>query len=145
MLNDRARDLLATRNIGVLATVSIRYPGFPFASVTPYALDENGQPLFLMSRLAVHTKNLLEHPEASLLVYDPEIEQDPLGSPRLNALGTVAVVPAEQLESAQSVYLEKHSQASQWISFGDFNLYRLTIQNIYYIGGFGQMGWVSNP
>lgn len=142
MLDDRARDLLASRHIGILATLSSKFPGYPFASVTPYALDGNGNPLFLMSKLAVHTKNLLEHPEASLLVYDPEIEQDPLASPRLNALGTVALVAPEELESAQSLYLEKHPDASQWITFGDFHLYRLSIQNIYYIGGFGQMGWV---
>lgn len=140
---EKARELIASRSFGILATMSKRMPGFPFASVTPYACDENGTPLFLMSGLAVHSKNLAENPKASLLVYEPEAESDPLSSARMNLMGEVHVVPEEQAASARAAYLARHPESEQWIDFGDFALYRLAVVDVYYIGGFGEMGWVA--
>src|SRR6478609_4973279 len=34
-----ARALLAAENIGVLSTISVHRPGYPYGSVTPYALS----------------------------------------------------------------------------------------------------------
>ena len=65
-----ARALLAAESVGVLSTISVHRPGFPYGSVTPYALSAHGQPLLLLSRLAAHTKNLLADPRASLFVGD---------------------------------------------------------------------------
>lgn len=118
-------------------------PGYPFASVTPYAMDEHGRPIFLISQLAVHTKNLNEDPKASLLIFDPAAEQDPLTSARMNLMGEVRPVPDADLEAVRSLYLQQHPSSEQWLDFGDFGLYRLEIQDIYYVGGFGEMGWVS--
>src|SRR5207249_2764738 len=64
-----ARDLIATRRYGALATQLSRHTGFPFASIVEYVVDDAGQPIFLLSSLAVHTKNLAENPKASLLVF----------------------------------------------------------------------------
>src|SRR3954454_22303713 len=93
----KAFALLKGRAFGVLGTVSKKGPGYPFASVTPFSVDDHGRPLFLMSALAVHTKNILEEPKASLLVFEPEAEQDPLGSARMNVMGEVYAVPAGDL------------------------------------------------
>jgi putative heme iron utilization protein len=140
---EKARALLQGRKFGVLATVSKKMPGYPFASVTPFSVDQRGCPLFLMSGLAVHTKNFLESPKASLLVFEPEAEQDPLGSARMNVMGEVHAVPEGEVPSAREFYLEQHPESEQWMDFGDFRLYRLTVEEVYYIGGFGEMGWVS--
>lgn len=139
----KAFALLSGRSFGVLATMSKKIPGYPFASVTPFSVDSQGSPLFLMSGLAVHTKNILENPKVSLLVFEPEAEQDPLGSARMNVMGEVHAVPEDELEESRALYLRQHPESSQWMDFGDFGLYRLTVQDVYYIGGFGEMGWVS--
>ena len=139
----KARTLADTRGFGVLATNSKRMPGYPFASVTPYATDGAGRPVFLISRLAVHTKNLSEDPKASLLVFEAEAEQDPLTSARMNLMGEVHPVPESDLEDVRSRYLERHPESEQWLDFGDFGLYRLEVADVYFIGGFGEMGWVS--
>ena len=45
--------------------------GYPFGSVVSYGLDESGEPLFVISQLAEHTRNLGADPRASLLVTEP--------------------------------------------------------------------------
>lgn len=76
------RQLVEQRGVGVLATISSGLAGYPYASLTNYAVDDHGRPLFLFSTLAVHTGNLLQEPKASLLVFEEEALQDPLGRPR---------------------------------------------------------------
>src|SRR5204863_759220 len=50
---ERARTLAYLGRTGTLATLSRRHPGHPFGSVMPYALDDGGRPLFLISTMAV--------------------------------------------------------------------------------------------
>src|SRR5260370_37223839 len=83
----RARTLVHVARTGSLATVSRRHPGHPFASVMPYALDDAGQPLFLISTMAMHTQNLLSDPRASLLVTQPGASDDPLAAGRVTLIG----------------------------------------------------------
>src|SRR5690349_6923856 len=85
-----ARALVESRGLGILCTNSKRPPGYPFASVTPYAADTLGRPVLLLSRLAVHSKNLVQDSRASLLVFEESTESAPLDSARLNLLGDVA-------------------------------------------------------
>src|SRR5436305_12706987 len=65
---ERARTLAYLGLTGALATLSRRHPGHPFASVMPYALDDAGAPLFLISTMAMHTQNLEADERASLLM-----------------------------------------------------------------------------
>ena len=62
---ERARTLAYLGRTGTLATLSRRHPGHPFASVMPYALDDAGRPLFLISSMAMHTQNLEADARAS--------------------------------------------------------------------------------
>ena len=86
---ERARTLAYLGRTGALATLSRKHPGYPFASVMPYALDEHGQPIVLISAMAMHTQNLQADPRASLLVTQPvsrragsrAIRWPPRGSP----------------------------------------------------------------
>src|SRR5690242_3730455 len=138
-----ARGLVESRGWGILCTNSKRSPGYPFASVTPYAIDAQGRPVLLMSGLAVHTKNLAGDSRASLLVFAEGTEIDPLNSARLNLLGEVALIPEPELADARARYLARHPEAEQWAEFGDFAFYCFNVVDIYYVGGFGVMGWVS--
>jgi len=63
---ERARTLVYLGRVGSLSTLSRKRPGWPFGSVMPYALDEIGRPLFLISSMAMHTQNLTEDTRASL-------------------------------------------------------------------------------
>jgi putative heme iron utilization protein len=45
-------------------------------------------------------------------------------------------------ESARSSYLEVHPNASYYVDFKDFHFWRMQVESIRYIGGYGRMSWV---
>ncbi len=148
---ERARTLAHVGRVGTLATLSRRHPGHPFASVMPYALDGAGRPLFLISSMAMHTQNLQADPRASLLVTQPglgpELQEsgDPLARARLTLMGEARVVPPGEASAARAAYLTRHAQAKHWVDFEDFAFWRFEVVDLYFVGGFAAMDWVSAP
>lgn len=138
---ERARTLLAREILGMLSTNSVKHPGWPFGSVMPYALTGDGAPLFLISGMAIHTQNALADPRASLLVMQSGSESDPLGLARATLMGTVTRIDDVPAELRQA-YLDRHPNARHWIDYSDFGFFRLDVTQIYFVGGFGAMGWV---
>jgi len=106
----------------------------------PYAADELGRPTFFISSMAMHTQNLQQDARASLLITQPDISGDPLGAARLTLLGPVTEAPAAEV---RDLYLSRHENAKYWQDYTDFAYYRLEVSDIYFIGGFGVMGWIS--
>ena len=123
--------------------MSRKQPGFPFGSVMPYGLDGRGRPVFLISSMAMHTQNLQADARASLLVTQEDSEGDPLGTARVTLVGNVHRVPDTQLAEVRRLYLDRHANSKYWVDFEDFSFYRMDVVDIYYVGGFGVMGWVS--
>jgi putative heme iron utilization protein len=142
---ERARTLLHLSRVGSLSTLSRKRPGFPFGSLMPYALDGAGRPLFLISTMAMHTQNLQQDPRASLLVTQPEAEGDPLGAARVTVVGNAATLAAPEIAEARGLYLERHPNSKYWVDFDDFAFFRMDVVDVYYVGGFGVMGWVAAP
>jgi heme iron utilization protein len=140
---ERARTLVHLGRIGSLSTLSRKQPGFPFGSVMPYGLDEHGRPIFLISTMAMHTQNLKAEPRASLLVTQPNAEGDPLGASRVTLLGNVLLVAEPALAQTRKLYLERYANSKYWVDYEDFSFYRMEIVDVYYVGGFGVMGWVA--
>src|SRR5579872_5028610 len=141
--SERARTLVYTGRIGSLSTLSRKQPGFPFGSVMPYGLDKQGRPVFLISTMAMHTQNLQADPHSSLLVTQPDASGDPLGASRITLLGNSSPVPTAEVAGVREPYLARHANSKYWVDFEDFSFYRMDIVDIYYVGGFGVMGWVS--
>jgi putative heme iron utilization protein len=129
--------------VGSLSTLSRKQPGFPFGSVMPYALDDHANPIFLISTMAMHTHNLLADPRSSLLVTQPDAGGDPLGASRVSLIGNVLPVPEADVAGARKLYLARHADSKYWVDFKDFSFYRMNIVDVYYVGGFGVMGWVA--
>jgi heme iron utilization protein len=142
---ERARTLVYLGRIGSLSTLSRKQPGFPFGSVMPYGLDDRGHPIFLISTMAMHTQNLQANPHASLLVTQPDASSDPLGASRVTLLGNVLPVPEPGVAEARTLYLSRYANSKYWVDFEDFSFYRMEVVDVYYVGGFGVMGWVSAP
>jgi heme iron utilization protein len=139
-LAERARTLALLGHIGSLSTHSRKFPGFPFGSIMPYAADDAGRPIFFISSLAMHTQNLQEDARASLLIAQPDVVGDPLGAARVTLLGAVAEAPAAEV---RDLYLSRYENAKHWQDYTDFAYFRLEVSGVYFIGGFGVMGWVS--
>jgi heme iron utilization protein len=139
---ERARTLVYLGRIGSLSTLSRKQPGFPFGSVMPYGLDEHGRPLFLISTMAMHTQNLHANSRASLLVTQPDASGDPLGASRVTVIGNILGVPQPEVAEARRLYLERYANSKYWVDFEDFSFHRMDVVDVYYVGGFGVMGWV---
>jgi hypothetical protein len=92
--------------------------------------------------MAMHTQNLHADPRASLLVMQSEAP-DPLGAARLTLMGKAAKLTIEDVAAARQAYLARHENARYWVDFDDFAFYRLEITDVYFVGGFGVMGWVT--
>ncbi len=140
---ERARTLMYLGRIGSLSTLSRKQPGFPFGSVMPYGLDDYGRPIFLISTMAMHTQNLQADPRASLLVTQDDTGGDPLGAPRATLVGNVLPAPQSEVAEARKLYLARYANSKYWVDFEDFSFYRMDVLDVYYVGGFGVMGWVS--
>jgi putative heme iron utilization protein len=109
----------------------------------PYGLDEHGRPIFLISTMAMHTQNLQTDPRASLLVTQDDAGSDPLGASRVTLVGNVLPIPQPEVADARQLYLARYASSKYWVDFEDFSFYRMGVVDIYYVGGFGVMGWVS--
>ena len=140
---ERVRTLLAGAATATLSTLSRKHPGFPFGSLMPYALDDAGRPLFLISNMAMHTQNLKADPHASLFVAQAPSDGDVLGSARATLVGLAEAVAAAEVPRAREVYLAVHPGSRYWVDFADFSFFRLTPIDVYFVGGFGVMGWTT--
>ena len=140
---ERAHTLVYLGRMGSLSTLSRKQPGFPFGSVMPYGLDDHGRPIFLISTMAMHTRNLQADARASLLVTEDDGGGDPLGVSRVTLLGNVLPLPAFEVAEARKLYLASYADSKYWVDFEDFSFYRMDVVDVYYVGGFGVMGWVS--
>ena len=141
--DERARTLVHLGRAGTLATLSRRHPGHPFASIMPYAVDDHGDPLLLISTMAMHTQNLQADGRASLLVAQPDWAGDPLAAGRVTLMGQARPVGVDDRASARAAYLARHDNAKYWVDFDDFAFWRLQVGDVYFVGGFAAMDWVD--
>jgi putative heme iron utilization protein len=127
----------------MLSTLSRRHPGHPFGSVMPYAPDERGAPLLLISSMAMHTQNLEADSRVSLLVTQPGWTEDPLAGGRVTLMGRATRAPDHEQSVAREAYLARHPKAAFWVDFEDFAFWRLEVADVYFVGGFAAMDWVT--
>jgi putative heme iron utilization protein len=141
---ERCRTLVASETRGALSTIAAQPEGYPYGSVASYGLDARGNPLLFVSTMAEHTQNALRDPRASLLVAEAVPDgADPLATGRVTLMGEMRAVEPPDREFARDRYLAANPAAEYYIDFGDFDFYRLNVQSIRYVGGYGRMSWVE--
>ena len=140
---ERVRTLMSLASVATLSTISRKHPGFPFGSLMPFALDSSGRPLFLISNMAMHTLNLKTDPRCSLFVGQAGADGDALGAARATVIGRAEAVPEQDVAGVRECYLARHENSRYWVDFSDFSFFRLEPIDLYYVGGFGVMGWVD--
>jgi heme iron utilization protein len=138
---ERARTLVESIAVGTLCTLAREPAGHPYGSLVTFGVDA-GRPVFLISELAEHTKNLHADRRASLLVAEAQVH-DPLANGRVTLLGECAVVTAAEREAALRAYLGRFPDGAGYADFKDFALWALEVSSARYIGGYGRMSWVS--
>jgi heme iron utilization protein len=129
-----ARTLLREARSGALATL-MAGSGDPYCSLVNVATAADGSPLLLISRLAVHTRNILADPRVSLML-DERRAGDPLEGARVMLMGTVAATDDPQ---ARRRYLDRQPEARMFADFGDFGFYRIALDSAHLVAGFGRI------
>lgn len=137
---ERARTLVAQISTGTLCTLALEPEGYPYGSFVTVAFDD-GNPVFLISELAEHTKNLEKDHRASLLVAESGAD-DPLANGRVTLLGPCTRVEGDG-GSARAAFLAAHPNAAYYADFRDFAFWKLRVHAIRYIGGYGRMSWID--
>jgi putative heme iron utilization protein len=134
-----ARQLLAGAFQGVLSTHSREHAGYPFGSVVPYVLDQEGFPLLLLSHLSQHTRNVDTDPRCGLTLLDRG-DGDVQERSRLSAIGDVA--PRAAAADADRYFAYFPQSAFYFRELG-FRFYRFTPQRFHWNGGFATARWFS--
>lgn len=135
-----ARQMLRAHRYGALCTLSKKFDGHPFGSITPYLVDHDGSLLILISTLAEHTKNIWYDPRVSLITHNQD-------DPRIQTQGRITVMGTAQIitdkDKADSRYLRYFPEAQTYFDMHDFSIYRIMPQSLRYIGGFGKIHWIE--
>jgi putative heme iron utilization protein len=129
-----AKKLLREGRSGALATL-LTDSGDPYCSLVNVATAPDAAPLLLLSKLALHTKNVLADARASLML-DERKDGDPLEGARVMLMGTL--VPTGDAR-AHTAYLRRHPEAEMFASFADFAFYRMEVKRAHLVAGFGRI------
>ena len=128
------KKLLREARSGALATL-MPSSGDPYCSLVNVATAADGGPLLLLSKLALHTQNILADNRVSLML-DEERSGDPLEGARVMLMGKAAATDDAE---ARRRYLARHPQADMFAGFGDFAFYRVTLKGAHLVAGFGRI------
>jgi heme iron utilization protein len=129
-----AKKLMREARSGALATL-MAGAGDPYCSLVNVAAAADGTPLLLISRLAIHTKNVLADPRVSLML-DERKPGDPLEGARVMLMGTTAVT---EDPAARRRYLAQQPEAEMFAGFADFAFYAVKLKGAHLVAGFGRI------
>ena len=137
-LTDVLRQLIHGRMTAALGTL---HQGVPFVSMVPYAVARDGSFILHVSRLATHTRDMLDNSEVSLLITESEASgKMPQALARVTVQGQAAMLDSdsEKHTDAREVYLSRFPDAAPLFEFSDFNIFVIKTISARVIAGFGQ-------
>jgi putative heme iron utilization protein len=138
-LGARARSLLRATDRATLAT-AMPGDGWPYASLVMIACDYEAMPLLMISELAEHTQNILSEDRVSLLVDATPGLDNPLTGTRVALVGRAAKCDQPDLTAR---YVARHPDAAMYGGFADFALYRIDVERVHMVAGFGAIHWIE--
>ena len=135
-----AKQFLRSTQHGILSTISTKFAGYPFGSVTPFILGHDGQPIILISSIAEHTKNIIANRKVSLLIFAKG--DDLQANARLTLIGEAEHAGKDDA-NLMARYSRYFPESIGYFAMHDFSFYRINISQARYIAGFGKMGWLA--
>src|SRR5882672_9199003 len=132
-----ARSLLRRSRQGALATL-MAGSGDPYCSLVNVASHFDASPILLISRLALHTKNILADNRVSLML-DERAAGDPLEGARIMLAGLAEEAAGEPADILRRRYLSAHPSAEVFVDFKDFSFFRIIPIGAHLVAGFGRI------
>lgn len=140
-LGAQARTLVRSRDRGGLAT-AMTGDGWPYASLVMLACDAAANPLLMISELAEHTQNILADNRVGLLIDGTAGLDNPLTGARVTLVGRAEKTTDPDHKAR---YVARHPDAALYAGFADFALYRLAVERVHMVAGFGAIHWIEKP
>lgn len=140
MIGLAARGLMRRARSASLGTSLCDRDGWAYVSLVTVACDCDGGPLLLLSDLADHTRNLAADSRGSLLFEAASGRVNPQTGPRVSVLGRIEKSDGYRHRRR---FLARHHSASLYAGFGDFFIYRMTVERAHYVAGFGRAHWID--
>jgi putative heme iron utilization protein len=134
---DLARSLLRRSRQGALATL-MAGSGDPYCSLVNVASHADGSPILLISRLALHTQNILADARVSLML-DERAEGDPLEGSRIMLAGRAEQASGDDPAILRRRYLNAHPSSEVFVNFKDFAFFRIRPLSAHLVAGFGRI------
>jgi len=132
-----ARSLLRRSRQAALATLTPG-SGDPYCSLVNVASQPDGSPILLISRLALHTRNLLGDARLSLML-DERAEGDPLEGSRIMLAGRAEQASGDDVAILRRRYLNAHPSSEVFVNFKDFSFFRIRPDGAHLVAGFGRI------
>jgi heme oxygenase (biliverdin-IX-beta and delta-forming) len=132
-----ARSLLRRSRQGALATL-LPETGDPYCSLVNVASNADASPILLISRLALHTKNIFGDARVSLML-DERAAGDPLAGARIMLAGRAEEVTGDAADILRRRYLNAHPSAEAFVDFKDFSFFRIVPSGLHLVAGFGRI------
>jgi len=111
----------------------------PFSSLVAVGFDFDGSPLMLLSKLALHRRNVEQTTAASLLFDGTLGMADRLAGPRVTVVGRVSIYDSER---AKQRFVAQNPSAEIYADFADFSLFRFSVASAHFVAGFGAIRWL---
>ena len=140
--NNEARRLFLQQSFGVLSTISLDVPGYPFGSITPYCADRQCRPVIYISSIAQHTQNILADPRVSLTVLENADSGDVQARGRLTCIANARPLSPHE-DDVRERYFRYFPQSREYAGTHDFEFFRLDLVRMRFIGGFGRIYWIE--
>jgi len=150
-LSIAARNLMEQADYADLSTtmnaLHHRRAGYPFCSTVDFATDSTGHPIFCLSPLAIHTRNIAGDPKCSLTV--KMSGWGGLANARVTLFGDVYKLPkGEYSAAANEIFKSKYSTRKESTEledlWGDYSFFRMNrLIDAYFVGGFGSLKWIN--
>lgn len=138
-LGAQARALVRATDRATLAT-AMPQDSWPYASLVMVACDFEANPLLMISELAEHTQNILSEDRVSLLVDGTAGLENPLTGARVTLVGRATKCDQPDLTAR---YIARHPDAAMYGGFADFALYRIAVERVHMVAGFGAINWID--
>lgn len=138
-----ARILFDQQQNAVLSSAHAGLGGWPFGSVVPYAVTETGDAVVFLSDIAEHTRNLRVDGRACLFVADPAASQRPQAGARVAVQVRASRPASADVGALETKYFERFPGAQAMRVAHGFHVWRLEVDCVRWIAGFGEMGWLS--
>ncbi len=132
---------IKAQQYGVLSTHSLSEFGYPFGSITPYIISDDGDIAIFISHLAEHTHNIEANPKVSLTIFDPKDADNPSAGARITCLAKVEKSTIET--DLRDKYLRQFPESEIILGLPGFHFYLLKLTKIRLVAGFGQVTWLD--